>query len=276
MKTFSRGVRIIKCHKLRIVLFCSVIFLLSLLRPILFFQDNLSLFQSGGIKLSNFDFICSFQGDGIVDFNNYIFVIIPLYSVMITFILDEVGGMISTIRFGSRSRLWNTKVLYVVTSAFILSTLLIIGTYLISGLFIGTYSNVWNTELGFPYKIFGTTSKWLGLSTLLTTPKVLLVFWSTTFLGLLFIGLFICMMKGIVSNLYIYLSIIIILFVDFFNMLGVTVIRQISVTGNQWLNVGIIFKSDIYFLLSISVFYLMGRYITLSKDQYLGRTGIKV
>lgn len=276
MKTFRRGVKIIKCHKLRIVIFCSVIFLLALLRPMLFFQDNLSLFQSGGAQLSNFDFICSFQGDGIVDFNNYIFVIIPLYSVMITFVLDEVGGMISTIRFGSRSRLWNTKVLYVATSAFILSTLLIIGTYLVSGLFLGTYSNAWNTGLGLPYKIFGTTSKWLGLSTLLTTPKVLLVFWITTFLGFLFIGLFICMMKVIMSNLYIYLSIIIILFMDFFNILGVTVIRQISVTGNQWLNIGSIFFNSLYFIFGIVVFYLLGKYINLEKDQYLGRTGIKV
>lgn len=255
-----------------ILVFCIVIFILSLYRPLLFIKEDLNVAINSGFKLSNFDILCCFQtNNGLIDFQSYMFIIIPLFSALIIYIIDTNNSLLKIIKYKDRNTVWNKNILLILISAFLLSTLLVIGGYLVSGVILKGFNNTWNTELGLPYKIYGTTEIWSGLSNLLVTYKVILIFWITTFLGLSFIGVFICTFKLFIRNVYVYIIIIAVLFSDFYNVINFIIILKISINSNNWLHTSSIIINNIYFLVGFFVLYFWGRYINSQKDQGIAK-----
>ncbi|MFR1709713.1 MAG: hypothetical protein ACLSV2_12495 [Clostridium sp.] len=264
----SKKENCISLRELRIIIgFCIVIFLLSFYRPLRFLKDNINIALDNNFQLSNFDILSSFQDVGNVDFISYMYIIIPLFVTLIIYVVDTNNGLIRMIRYGDRNRIWNKNILLILASSFLLSILLVIGGYLVSGIILGSYKNLWNTETGLPYLLYGKTKIWGNLSQLLVSHKVIFIFWIMTFLGLSFIGAFICTIKLFIRNIYVYIILIAIAFGDFFNIFNFSLIAKISVSQREWTHPQSITFNIIYFLVGFLIFYFYGKYINSQKDQ---------
>ncbi|WP_346930171.1 hypothetical protein [Clostridium sp.] len=222
-----------------------------------------------GYQLSNFDILNAFNGWGLISKSSYMILIIPIFSALIIYIVDYNNSLIKMIRHRSRNRLWNKKIRLILISAFLLSILLVIGGYLVSGVFVKGYNNTWNTELGLPYLIYGNTEIWSDLSNLLVTYKVILIFGITTFLGLCFIGIFICTFQLFMRNVYVYLIVLVIVLGEGCNLFNLKLLESIVITPNKWINPSSFISSNIYFLVGFLVLYFLGRYINSKRDQGL-------
>lgn len=268
MKLFKKKFYISSQELSTILIFSLVIFILSFYRPIHLIEIYLNYSINDGLQLSNFDFLRSFGDyDGLIDYKNYILIIIPLFSVLIIYLIDTNNVLLKTIRYKNRNEVWNKNIFLIIISAFLLSILLVIGGYLISGVFLKGYNNTWNSELGLPYKLYGTTEIWSSLSSFLVTYKILLVFWTTTFLGLCFIGIFICTFKLFIPNTCVFFITIVMTIGDAIQGLKFNFIMGIEITSSNWVHTISIIANNIYFLVCFFVLYFWGRYIYSQKDQ---------
>lgn len=250
-----------------ILITCTLIFMISLYRPLYFVKRDIGSAIANRYQLSNFDILCSFEGNGLLDAFAYVFVIIPIFSALIIYLIDTNNSLIRSIRYGDRNKIWNKNVSLILISTLLLSVFLVIGGYLISGLFLKGYNNTWNTKLGYPYMIYGTTKIWPKLSMLLATYKVIPIFWITTFLGLSFIGILIYTLKLFIRNVYVYGAVMVIAFNDLYSILGFKVILGISISSKNWLYPRSIIIANIYFLVGIVVLYSIGRFMNSRKEQ---------
>ncbi|WP_346871253.1 hypothetical protein [Clostridium sp. UBA5119] len=269
MKLFKKGNYISSRELYTILIFCSIIFIITLYNPLYNMKSVLNLAINGGYELSNFDILHAFNGWGLISKSSYIILIIPIFSALIIYIVDYNNSLIRRIRYKSRNRIWNKNITLILISAFLLSTLLVIGGYLISGVFVKGYNNTWNTELGLPYLTYGNTEIWNDLSNLLVTYKVLLVFWITTFFGLSFIGIFICTFQLFMRNVYVYLMVLTIVLVEVCNLFNFKLLESIVISPNKWVNPNRLIASNIYFLVGFLLLYFWGRYINSERDEGL-------
>lgn len=146
-----------------------IIFILAMARPIIFQSQYDYLASNSGYKLSNFDIICSFENIGVLDFNNYMFVIIPLFTIIMIYIFNKNSSLVYVTRFESRVDIWFRRNIFSFKAALILSFVLVIGSYLLSLLMLGGFQNEWNTINGIPFKILGNTQKWVQTCELLSS-----------------------------------------------------------------------------------------------------------
>lgn len=267
MKPSNAGSLIRKRELKLILVFSLLILIVSLYRPLRFLSEDLAKAAYNGYKLSNFDMMTSFEGSGNIDFNSYMFFIFPVFITLIIYIVNTNTHVLTTIRYKCRNRLWNKNIVLVLLSAFVISIMLVFGGYLISGLIVGGFNNVWNTQAGMPFYIYGTTKVWPALSQILVTRKVLSFLWITTFLGLVFVGTLICFCKLFIKDIYIYALIIGICFADNFGVFGVKLILGIALNPGSWINPITIIITNMYFILGFLVMYWIGKSISSKKDQ---------
>ncbi len=271
MKLFKKRNFIFSRELYTILIISILIFILSFYRPLYFIKGQLNSAIANGYQLSNFDILCSFEENGLLDAFSFAFVIIPIFSALMIYVIDTNNSLIRVIRYKDRNKIWNRNILLVLVSAFLLSTLLVFGGYLASGLFVKGYNNTWNTELGLPYIIYGMTKIWPKLSSLLVTYKVIPIFWITIFLGLSFIGIFICTAKLFIRNVYVYAGIIAIVFGDIYGIFGIKLMLGVSMSSRNWLYPNSIIIGNMYFIIGIFVLYFMGKYINSKKDQGIAK-----
>ncbi len=269
MKLFKKGNYISSRELYTILIFCIIIFIISLYNPLYNMRSVLNLAIHDGYELSNFDILHAFNGWGLISKSSYMILIIPIFSALIIYIVDYNNSLIRRIRHKSRNRLWNKKIRLILISAFLLSTLLVIGGYLVSGVFLKGYNNTWNTKLGLPYFVYGNTEIWSSLSNLLVTYKVLLVFWITTFLGLCFIGIFICTFQLFMRNVYVYLMVLVIVLGEGSNLFNFKILESIVISRNKWINPSSLIANNICFLAGFLLLYFWGKYINSERDEGL-------
>lgn len=264
----SKAEKLISKREIKIIVFFSILILIvSFYRPLIYLGEDLAKAAYNGYKLSNFDLMTSFEGCGNIDFNTYMFLIFPVFTTLVIYIVNTNTHILTTIRYKCRNRLWNKNIALVILSALIISIMLVFGGYLISGLIVGGFNNVWSTGAGMPFAIYGATKVWPALSQILDTGKVLSFLWITTFLGLTFVGGLISVCKLIIKDIYIYVLIIAICFADNFGIFGFKLILGIALNPGNWINPITIIITNVYFLLVFLIMYWMGKYINSKKDQ---------
>lgn len=257
-------------NDINLILLCSaIIFILAVARPFIYRKEDLELAKKFGYQLSNFDIICSFNNEGILDFQNYMYVIIPLFSAIIIYMVNINRSLIRVLRYGSKNKVWNKNFLLGIVVAFILSTLLVIGGYLVSGIILKGYNNTWNTENGLPYKMLGNTEMWITVSHILVSYKVFLIFLITTFLGLCLVASIINTINLFIPSAYVYLIIIVILLLEYFDVYKFSIIKQIAISSKDWIYTSSLVAKNLNFILLIIGMYFWGKYINLKKDQFI-------
>lgn len=267
MKFFKNKLHISKRELSSIVAFSFSIFILSFYRLVLFLKEELMVAVENGFQLSNFDILFSFQSTGIIDAYSFTFVIIPIFVLLVLFSIDYNNKTIRLIRYKNRKNLWNKNTAMILTSALLLSLLLVLGGYLVSGVILNGYNNTWNTEKGLPYLLYGTSKIWKNLSELLVSYKVLFIFGVTTFLGLSFVGLLVSTLKMLIHNIYVFFIIMAVLIIDIFGVFKFKILLGIAVSPIAWLHHDKILLYNIYFFVGAFVLYFIGRYINSTKDQ---------
>ena len=262
MKLFKRS-----NYKLYIIVIVSlIIFALSLLDPLFGVNHFMNIINYSGAKLSNLDIINNFHEWGILCENNFILIIVPIFSALIIYIVDYQNKIITMIRYKNRNSIWGNKVSLVIGVAFLVSFILVFGGYLISGIFVKGYDNLWTTNLGIPYSIFGDTDKWLNLQGLLVTYKVLIILWTKIFLGLSFIGVTLCTFQLFMNNVFVYLGVIISVVLEGTRLVSLCIVRLVTFPKN-WVNPKSFILDDLFYLIGFIVLFLIGRYINCKRDQ---------
>lgn len=246
-----------------------IIFILAMTRPIIFESQYAYLASNSGYKLSNFDVLCSFENIGVLDFNNYMFIIIPLFMIVMIYLLNKNNSLVYVARFKSRSDIWYKRTRFSLKSSFILSVILVIGSYLVSLVMLGGFQNEWNTINGIPYIILGNTEQWAQTCEFLVSYKILLIFLITTFLGLMFLSTLLNILRLIFSSVMSYIIMISILLIEYFKIVKFPIIMGICMKANDWLNIESIIFKYLYFGIGILIMVCLGAYISEKKDQFV-------
>lgn len=145
------------------------------------------------------------------------------------------------------------------------------GGYLISGLFIKGYNNLWTTNLGIPYSIFGDTDKWLNLQGLLVTHKVLVILWTKLFWGLSFIGLALCTLQLFMSNVFVYMFMITLLVLERTRLISSFIILRMVTYPGIWANPKFFVLDDLFYLIGFITLFFIGSFINCKRDQGIGK-----
>lgn len=260
---------------LKIAILCFIIFLMSLFNQIQDINQALILADKSGYQLSNLDILNSFKGGmGLISTFNMKIIIIPMFSILTMYIINTENDLVNVIRYKNRRNVWNKNVFIVLLSAFIMSTLLVVGGYLISGFFIKCYRNTWIIKSQSPYMLYDDTISWDILVNRLITYKVLIVLQVTTFFGLSCVGIFIRMLKLFIHDMYIFITILIMLVCETFGIVNFNFVSRIVVNSSNWLNITKIIVNNIYFILGFFLLYIWGRYIYIEKDQFIKINGV--
>jgi len=104
MKLFKKR-NFISSRELYTILIISIlIFILSLYRPLYFIKGQLNSAIANGYQLSNFDILCSFEENGLLDAFSFAFVIIPIFSALMIYVIDTNNSLIRVIRYKDRNK----------------------------------------------------------------------------------------------------------------------------------------------------------------------------
>lgn len=262
----------IRIYKLYLVLTVSLIILgLSLINPLISVNYLKDILIYTGSQLTNLDIINNFREWGILCEGNFLFIIIPIFSALIIYLVHGENKIINMIRHKNRNSVWHTKVSLIIVSAFVVSFILVFGGYLISGLFIKGYNNLWTTNLGIPYSIFGDTDKWLNLQGLLVTHKVLVILWTKLFWGLSFIGLALCTLQLFMSNVFVYMFMVTLLVLERTRLISSFIILRMVTYPGIWANPKFFVLDDLFYLIGFITLFFIGSFINCKRDQGIGK-----
>jgi len=218
-------------------------------------------------NISIFDIVCDvYKKGGIVGQFRYVFPIIPLFVFILISILDLDNKTMWLVRYNSRKNIWNRQVVYTIYLAFIFSILIIFGGYLVSGILIGSFNNKWISSDGFIYILMGKPNNWSEIANSFATYKILFFTFTSNFLGLCAIGLSVCTFKTFLKNQYVVIMLTISLFASvLFDNLSIE-LKQMTISLENWINPKTIVINDVYLILLIIMFYMLGSWITNKKD----------
>jgi len=219
------------------------------------------------IKCSVFDILLHSLGkEGILGILSLTFIIVPTFSFILISIIDFEKSIFYLVRSKSRESIWNKEALFIIILSFIFSIVLVFGGYLASGLIVEGFRNNWSSTDSFTYSLIGRDENWKQISTIFSTYKMMLYILTSNFLGLCTIGFFICTIKKILPNVYVYLLLFIIMLSDGIVGKFSFILNQMTINLRNWMSPNTILISDIYLILLIVIFYIVGREIINKKD----------
>ena len=218
-----------------------------------------------GIKLSIFDLIILPTGGGIASTMSLSFPVMPIFCFLLINILNFGNNNHVIIKEKSRKEIWNKQCKLILIVSFIYSVVIIAVGYISSGLILSDFANKWNSNESYIYNLLGNTEKWDQITGVIDTPKLLLLIFIGVFLGLSAIGFFIGLLKINLNNKYIYLILIVLIFSDAINSFSF-ILKQMTLTYNNWIDPKSIILNFMYLILVIVVCYMIGKNIIINKD----------
>lgn len=272
MKFFKGSMRISKREILLITAVAFITLGAVLYRPFTFLKTDLLKAASLGYELSNFDFLYSFLSSGTLDNMSYLFVITPIFIVSTIYLINSNNYIIKQVRYHDRDNHWGKNTWLAIVMALILTLVLVLGSYLISGIVYGGFSNNWSLESGYPYFLLSATKIWPALKSMLVTSKMLPLFLITTFAGFLFMGMLVNVLKLYVNDFYTFIIVEALMFLDWMNILKFKTLSRIQLFPYNWAEPGIIYKNIIVFIIGFVILYFWGKARNGKMDQHLGTT----
>lgn len=219
------------------------------------------------IKLSVFDMLCDvYKGLGVMGISRYMCFIIPAFAFTLISIVDIDNKLFCIVRYKFRKSIWNKQVSYTIVLALIYSFIVVIGGYIVSGIFIGSFENSWASDKGLVYKLMDNPQNWNDISSRFSSYKILINLFISNFLGLSSIGLFICAGKLFLKNQYVWLILIIGMFLYGVSGKFSIVLRQMTINLANWIEPSTIIRNNIYLALIIIMLYMVGEAISDRKD----------
>ncbi|MFT8350441.1 hypothetical protein [Clostridium saccharoperbutylacetonicum] len=217
-------------------------------------------------NISIFDILCLPMGGGILGTISLSFPIIPIFAFIVIRLLDFEINDVYLIRLKSRKKIWNSRIKFIVALSFIYSLIVVFGGYTISGILLKDFKNGWNLENSIIYNCINNVEIWGKVSHMILTYKMLPVIFISFFLGTCAIGVFISMLKIKLKNIYVYLILSIMLFLDATQSEFSIIISQMTIVLKNWINPNTILVNYIYLFFMIFICYFVGKEIILDQD----------
>lgn len=218
------------------------------------------------LNISIFDILCLPVGGGILGRISVSFPIIPIFSFLVITLLDFEKNVFYLLRLKSRKNIWNSRMKFIIILSFMYSLIVVFGGYLISGILLKNFNNGWNLENSIIYNCIKDVKIWGKVSDMFLTYKMLPLIFISFFLGTCAIGAFISMLKLKLRNIYVYLILSIILFLDVTQSEIEIIISQMTIVIKNWINPSTILLNYIYLLFITFICYFVGKEIILDKD----------
>lgn len=250
------------------ILACMVVLFLS------FFYGCVATIKTApkGVEVSIFDLLeCPVQPVGILNIYSLPFVSL-IFIVILIKIVDLTNNEYYLVRSKFREDIWERQVIFILLLAFIYSLIVIIGGYLISGITIGSFHNNWTSNTSLIYKAIGENVNWKSKVSLFKDYKILLILYSSLFLGLTLVGSLVCLLKNYLKNIYAFSIIIVLMIIEATINLPI-ISRKILIDPRGWEKPLIIFINDFYMIFLILIIYFAGKYVVQGKDFLNKRVG---
>lgn len=220
-------------------------------------------------SLCNMDFILSFDINSILKDTNFTYMINPLFCACSLYIISINSRMVRVIRYNSKGDLWNNNFFLIILFSFIISVLLVLGTYIIGGIVLGDFTNTWPTDRGFFYKVYGDTNIWTSLSRILTAKKILLIMLFSTFICLSMIGSIINVLSIFIKKRYVFIVMVSLVFIDYTKVCTFSPLKCDIISSNNIININTLAIKNLCYIFIIWSLYILGKFFMVKKDQFI-------
>lgn len=238
---------------------------------IIFLAFLLQIMPANDIEgISILDLVSELGGDaGITNILIMVFIIVPLITFSMFHVLKNTEVHYKLLRLQSRVRIWNNIVILIIIYSFIFSIFLVLGGYIISGIFLNDFTNNWiNMQGSFFYLLDSNDQKNFAVySEQLTTTRVLTILFFTKFLGLLVIAILITILKAILKkSIWVILIMMIFSFLDGINNDVSILFGKMTINIDNWKNIQSIFLNHAFLLTIFVTLYFVGLEIYRKRD----------
>ncbi|MEG2656913.1 MAG: hypothetical protein RSA29_14555 [Clostridium sp.] len=227
-----------------------------------------------GYSLCNIDFIFSFDISSILQDTNFTYMINPLFCACALYLITINSRVVSVIRYSSKGDLWNNNFLLIILLSFVISVLLVFGTYLIGGIVLGNFSNTWHTNTGYFHKVYGNTNIWSTLSETLTTTKILFIIFVSTFIRLSMFGSIINILSIFIKQSYVFIVMISLVFIDYTNVCAFSPLKSQILKVDDIININNLIIKNLCCVFVIGSIYILGKFFRIKKDQFIEKNNL--
>lgn len=260
------------CFKKRQLKFISILSLLmwviSSVNFIIHINKSLELSNLREYFLCSMDFILSFDIISILQDTNFTYMINPLFCACCLYIITINSRMVRVIRYNSKDDLWNNNFFLIIFFSFIISGLLVFGTYILGGIVLGNFNNTWISNNGYFYKLYCDSNVWIPLSTILTTKKMLFIMFFSTFICLSMFGSIINVLNIFIKQRYTFIIIVSLVFIDYINICEFSPLKSNIISLDNIININTLIIKNISYILLTWASYILGKFFMEKKDQF--------
>ncbi len=229
------------------------------------YQCN-KVFEKGEVSI--LDSVSDLEGTiGTSNMGILFFIVIPSFMVLVMKLIDNEELVEKIIKNNSRIRVWNKNVILVFITSILITFIIVVLGYCLSGVILGSFENKWTSDQGNFYKLIKDKENFLMYAKNLGTIKVLSMLFITKLLGLIIIGLLVTILKAIIkSNSLIFIILTIFGMIDGYFVEFSLLYQKLSITITGWVNVISVIINNIYLLIIVVALYFLGREIYSRKD----------
>lgn len=221
----------------------------------------------GGGKYGIFDILVHVSAlDGITGRLRLVFPVLPAFIFILIVMTDSDNRVFCLIRCTSREGIWKIECVYVILLSLIFSIIIVFGGYILSGILVNSFQNLWNTPESYVYKLAAHEKDWPAFSKLFVTYKMLPITFVSYFLGLNAFGFLVIFLKTLLKNIYVYIIVIAVILSDAVIGSFSLVLNQMTISLENWVNPFSILINCAYLLFLIFLLYFLGKKILCRKD----------
>ncbi len=222
-------------------------------------------------NLSIFDLIIFPGGGGILNKKSMAMPIVIVFISLVIGIFRYGNETYVVLREKSRVDIWKNQSKRIAIVSFIYSIIVVLETYLISGIMLGDFTNRWVSKQSSLLYIYGNANIFDKLMPYLNTGFLLGMMLVALFLGLTGIGLLIEFLKIKFNTQYILLTIVIIILYEVIDMDCSIIVTKMAININNFLEPKVIIMNFTFLMLLSVISYICGRESIVRKDFFYNK-----
>ena len=218
------------------------------------------------VKFGAIDILYSPSGsEGVLGSRFQTIVIIPIFTFLVSSIINIYNNPFIIIKNTSRVNLWDKQIKDCILFSLLFVIALFILGYLIAGFLAKDFNSYFSSKEGFNYLISNKNHELLNKLQTFSTLKIMLISFISLFLGLSFISILIATLKIFFKSKYVVSIIVLLTMCE--SVINIKfVVNYTTMNLNRWMNYPNIIIENM-FLLGISIIiYFIGRYLINKKD----------
>lgn len=219
---------------------------------------------------SLFDYIVNLRTGGSASIMTLVFGVLPIMAILFPSMIDKYEQDIVVLRIKQKRKLLNRHFIFSIFLSGLFTIVMMMGGIFASWFLNGHIENLWPSKKGTVYFLIENKDFFPQYIPYFESIKVWGLIISSRFLSILFIATAVIFLKTVIKkNILVFFSAIIILGTDgiLFNQFSLF-LGKAKMNLDTWLDSGEQWFNFLYFILVITVFYLVSRKIYDKKEFY--------